>query len=155
VSRALDSEIVLLAQGLAQGTQRITGYPYRRPSGLSDAGRRLDEFLRPLGHTIDHTDESRTYAYSTDLVPWFPGETADGRHDVEPTDEEIAHCWGWFEREVALVRPRAAVLLGHPAARHFLTRYANLKVGRRKPRLPSRSCFDQQAKGARRRVPRS
>jgi uracil-DNA glycosylase len=34
------------------------------------------------------------------------------------------------------VRPRAVVLLGHPAARHFLTRYAELKVGRRKPRLP-------------------
>jgi len=133
--RSLDSELMLLAQGLAQGTQRVTGYPYRTPEGLSAAGKRLDEFLRPLGYTIDHTDEARTYAYSTDLVPWFTGKTPDGRHDNEPMDEEIAACWTWFEREVALVEPRGILLLGHPAARHFLNRYADMRIGRRRPAL--------------------
>ena len=77
-TRLLEADLLLLAQGLAQGTQRVTGYPYRAPHGLSPAGLRLDAFLRPLGHTIDHTDSTRRYAYSTDLVPWFPGKAAVG-----------------------------------------------------------------------------
>jgi uracil-DNA glycosylase len=133
VARSLNTRLLLLAQGLAQSTQRVTGFPYRKPGGLSDAGRRLDAFLRPLGHTIDHTDGSRLYAYSTDLVPWYPGK--DGKYDVEPTDREIAECWRFFEREVELVTPDAIVLLGRPATRAFLRRYAGVTVGRSKRTL--------------------
>lgn len=91
--------------------------------------------LSPLDHTIDHHNTARRYAYSTDLVPWFPGKTADGRHDVAPTDEEIRECWHWIEREMELISPRAIVLLGRPAARSFLNNYTSTRVGRSKPSL--------------------
>lgn len=123
VARSLDSDLMLLAQGLAQGTQRVTGYPYRSPSGLSPTGRRLDALLEPLGHTIDHTDEGRSYAYSTDLVPWYPGKNRRGR-DNRPSSDDVAICWRWFERECTLVEPRAVILLGGWASDHFLRRYA-------------------------------
>lgn len=123
VPRSLDGDLILLAQGLAQSTQRVTGYPYRRPEGLSQAGRRLDDFLKPLGYTIDHTDETRTYAYSTDLVPWYPGRDPRGKGDLKPSPEEVEHCWRWFEAEVALVEPQAMLLLGLWPADRFLRRY--------------------------------
>ncbi len=104
----------------------------RRDRGRNGTSERADRANRS---TIDHTDETRTYAYSTDLVPWFPGKTPDGHHDNEPTDEEISECGAWFEREVALVEPKAILLLGHPAARHFLNRYADMRMGRRRPGL--------------------
>jgi len=128
VPRSLQSQILLLAQGLAQSTQRMTGYPYRKRSGLSPAGARLDEFLRPLCHTIDHTDKLRTYAYSTDLVPWYPGKHPRGRGDLRPTTDQIARCWGWFERECELVQPQAIVLLGGWATDHFLRRYSRERL---------------------------
>jgi uracil-DNA glycosylase family 4 len=133
--RALDSDLLLLAQGLAEGTQRVTGYPYRKRSGLSDAGRRLDGVLRPLGYTIDHTDHGRRYAYSTDLIPWYPGRDERGR-DLKPTDSEVDECCAFFEREVAIVVPKAVVLLGRVAARAFLNRYAGQRIGRTRPPLP-------------------
>lgn len=123
VTRALDSELMLLAQGLAQSTQRVTGYPYRKPIGLSPTGERLDGFLRPLGYTIDHTDSSRVYAYSTDLVPWYPGKNPSGKGDLRPTSDEVEQCWRFFEREVDLVSPRAIILLGGWAADRYLRRY--------------------------------
>jgi len=132
--RLLEAHLLLLAQGLAQGTQRVTGYPYRAPHGLSPAGGRLDAFLRPLGHTIDHTDSTRRYAYSTDLVPWFPGKAAGGGHDLKPTAAEIEACWSWFEREVEIAEPRAVVLLGREAASSFLRRYV---TGERRVRQSS------------------
>jgi uracil-DNA glycosylase family 4 len=136
VARSLDSDVLLLAQGLAQGTQRVTGYPYRSPTGLSPAGLRLDELLlRPLGYTIDHTDSSRTYVYSTDLIPWYPGRAASGRGDAKPTSEEVELCWRWFEREVALVEPRAIVLLGKEPAVRFLHRYGTAGGVRSRPTL--------------------
>lgn len=124
VERALESELMLLAQGLAQSTQRVTGYPYRAPAGLSPAGRRLDGFLAPLGYTIDHTDKRRTYAYSTDLVPWYPGKHPRGKGDLRPEAADVDLCWEFFEREYELVEPRVVILLGGWAADRFLKRYA-------------------------------
>jgi uracil-DNA glycosylase family 4 len=122
---------VLLAQGLARGTQRVTGYPYRSPEGLSPAGLRLDRYLRPLGFTIDHLDAGRTYIYSTDLVPWYPGKHPRGKGDLRPTADEVALCWPWFERELALVQPRAVVQLGKWTADRFLRRYGDELLGGR------------------------
>lgn len=133
--RVLESRLLLLAQGLALGTQRVTGYPYRRPEGLSDAGRRLDDFLAPLGHTIDHTCHARRYAYSTDLIPWFPGKSEDGRHDIPATSAEVAECWHWLERQITLVQPDAIVLLGRDATRAFLPRHAGIEARRTSPSL--------------------
>lgn len=126
--RSLEGELLLLGQGLAKETQRLTGYPYRLPTGLSRGGRRLDGFLSSFRYTIDHTDVTRRYAYSTDLVPWFPGRTKDGRHDLQPSEEEIASCWSWFEREVELVEPSIVILLGFSAAHAFLNRYACMNI---------------------------
>ena len=148
VGRSLDSQIVLLAQGLARGSQRITGYPYRRPEGLSPGGRRLDAALAPLCHTIDHTNSSRLYGYHTDLVPWYPGKQAGGRYDNVPSEDEISECWHFFEREVKLVAPRAIVLLGLPAARACLNRYSDQHV-RRAARLPelAANLYDADVEG--------
>jgi uracil-DNA glycosylase family 4 len=109
----------------------VTGYPYRSPEGLSPAGRLIDGYLRPLGFTIDHLDASRTYVYSTDLVPWYPGKHPRGKGDLRPTAEEVALCWPWFAREVELVQPRAVVLLGGWTADRFLRRYGEEPLGGR------------------------
>jgi uracil-DNA glycosylase family 4 len=128
LERALQSDVVLLAQGLAKGTQRVTGYPYRKPGGLSQAGQRLDGFLKPLGYTIDHTAEGRIYAYSTDLVPWYPGRHPRGKGDLRPSARDVNACWEWFERECQLVAPRAVILLGTWAAVGFLRRYSSQRL---------------------------
>jgi len=122
---------MLLAQGLAQSTQRVTGYPYRNPTGLSPAGERLDGFLRPLEYTIDHTDSSRAYVYSTDLVPWYPGKHPAGKGDIRPAADDVEHSWRFFQQEVQLVRPRVIILLGGWAADRYLRRYGAgpLKAG--------------------------
>jgi uracil-DNA glycosylase family 4 len=128
VARALESDLVLLGQGLAESTQRVTGYPYRKPDGLSVAGRRLDAFLRPLGQTIDHSATDRAYVYSTDLVPWYPGKDPRGSGDQRPHREEIDQCWRFFEAEIALVQPRAILLLGRWTAGHFLRKYSDARL---------------------------
>lgn len=68
-------------------------------------------------------------------MPWFPRKAPGEKYDLVPTDAEIAECWRWFEEEVAIVEPQAVVLLGHPAARHFLNRYAGKRIGGSKPSL--------------------
>jgi uracil-DNA glycosylase family 4 len=125
VPRTLESDLLLLAQGLPKDTQRVTGYPYRERDGLNAAGRRLDGFLSPLGYTIDHTKLGPTYVYSSDLVPWYPGKHPRGRGDRKPSREEVQLCWQFFEREVGLVQPKAVVLLGRWPADLFLRRYAS------------------------------
>lgn len=128
VEAVLKSRVVLLGQGLAQSAQRVTGLPYRTVNGLSPAGRRLDSFLKPLGHTIDHTEAGRIYAYSTDLIPWYPGKRPSGKGDLRPTHEQLELCWGWFERECDLVKPQAIMLLGKWPAQCFLRRYSPTKL---------------------------
>ena len=146
VARALDGDLVLLAQGLAQSTQRVTGYPYRKPSGLSPAGHRLDDFLRPLAYTIDHTDSSRVYVYSTDLVPWYPGRNPTGKGDLRPSPADVELCWSYFERECGLVRPRAVVLLGRWAADRYLRRYGRERLGGPLAQAVGR-CFETRVNG--------
>jgi hypothetical protein len=51
VQRSLDADLILLVQGLAQGTQRVTVYPYRTPGGLSQAAEAADE-AAPAGAQI-------------------------------------------------------------------------------------------------------
>ncbi len=130
VPEALDSEIVLIGSALARDTQRLSGLPYTHPDGrLSRGGRVLDDFLSRFGHSIDPST-NRRYAYSTDLLPRFPGRESSGMGNVEPSSSEIAECAHWLEAELQITAPKVVLLLGVIAARGFLGRSAGVTVGR-------------------------
>jgi uracil-DNA glycosylase family 4 len=123
VERAANSEVIVIGQALALGTQRLSGFPYMLPSGrLSGGGKNLDRFLQPFGYTID-PNRPEHYAYSTDLVPRFPGRNAKGTGDLKPTPSEIAQCASWIEQEIQVVAPTVVVTLGALPSRSFLSRY--------------------------------
>lgn len=127
--RALDSEIVLVGQGLAESTQRLTGYPYLLQTGqLSPSGGTLDRFLQSFGYTIAPHDESRRYAYHMDVVMRYPGRKESGAGDIPPTPYEVSAAWRWIEEELVILAPRVVIALGIVAARELLKRVADVRV---------------------------
>lgn len=129
-----DSEVFLLGQALGRDTQRLSGLPYCLPPSdrpkLSRGGKELDRFLACFGYTIDPLERGRKYAYHTDLAHYFPGRRQHGSGDLPPLSEEIQRSREWLERELAIVAPRAVVLLGREPAAVFLDRYAGVSVKR-------------------------
>ena len=91
-------------------------------------GNELDRFLRRFGYTIDPTDKTRQYAYHTDLAHYYPGKKGQGYGDIRPSREEIDQNRDWFERELSVIRPVAAVALGVSVADEFLNRYKGNRV---------------------------
>ena len=129
VPRALQSEVFLVGEALGGKTQRKSGVPYCLPNGsLSQAGRKLDAFLEPLGYTIHPSDERRSYVYSSDVIQRYPGPAKRGGGDREPTKSERNNCADWLKQELLLVRPKVVLLLGKVAAKDFLERYAGIGV---------------------------
>jgi uracil-DNA glycosylase family protein len=83
----------------------LEGEPFVGP-----AGRMLDKALEEAG--ID-----REQAFVTNVVKHFKWRPSGKRRLHErPNREEVGACLPWVESELALVRPRALVLLGATAA---------------------------------------
>lgn len=132
--RALDSEVLLVGQGLAKDTQRLTGYPYLLPNGtLKRGGTRLDAFLRGFGYTILPHETSRRYAYHTDVAMRYPGRVGPGRGDRRPSSREIAAAGAALEPEVELVAPQVVIALGNVAAQALLPSFADIPVPKKRP----------------------
>jgi uracil-DNA glycosylase family protein len=105
---ALSSEVVLV--GEQPGDQEdLAGAPFVGP-----AGKLLDRALEAAG-----VDRRKTYV--TNAVKHFKWKARGPRriHD-KPTWTEQMACRPWLEAEVALVKPRALVLLGATAAQSLL-----------------------------------
>ena len=111
---------------LAQGRQSVVfgeGDPHARLMLVGEApGRQEDLQGRPFvgaaGQLLDRILEavgiSRAEVFITNTVMCRPP------HNRVPTDEERATCRPYFDRKMALIRPRIVVLLGATAAQQVL-----------------------------------
>lgn len=95
----------LMIVGEAPGAEEDRqGLPFVGP-----AGRLLDRMLAAIG--LD-----RSAVYITNMLPWRPPGNRS------PTDEELALCQPFLERQVELIAPRILVLVGGIAAKALLNR---------------------------------
>ena len=106
----LTSEVVLV--GEQPGDQEdLTGAPFVGPAG------------KLLDRALDEAGIDRGTTYVTNAVKHFKWKARGPRriHD-KPTWTETLACRPWLESELALVKPRALVLLGATAAQSLLGR---------------------------------
>lgn len=98
---AADADLMVVGEAPGADEDR-QGRPF---CGVS--GRLLDDMLASIGF-------DRTTAYITNVVPWRPPGNR------KPTPAEVATCVPFIERHVALVAPRALLLVGGLAASTLL-----------------------------------
>jgi DNA polymerase len=106
----LTSEVVLV--GEQPGDQEdLAGAPFVGPAG------------KLLDRALDEAGIDRGTTYVTNAVKHFKWKARGTRriHD-KPTWTETLACRPWLESELALVKPRALVLLGATAAQSLLGR---------------------------------
>ena len=118
---ALSSEVMLV--GEQPGDQEdLTGAPFVGP-----AGKLLDRALEEAG-----IDRRKTYV--TNAVKHFKWKARGTRriHD-KPTWTEQMACRPWLEAELALVKPRALVLMGATAAQSLLGKSFKVTAHRGEP----------------------
>jgi len=80
------------------------------------AGKQLFKWFAPLG--LDEP-EFRARVYMAAVCRCFPGKNPKGGDRV-PSDEEIANCRPWLEREIEILRPDLIVPVGRLAIEQFL-----------------------------------
>lgn len=102
----------LMVVGEQPGDQEdLRGLPFVGP-----AGRLFDRALQELGW-------DRQTLYITNAVKHFKFELRGQRRiHKTPTQQEVAACLQWLEREITLVQPAAVLALGATAARAVLGR---------------------------------
>jgi uracil-DNA glycosylase len=118
---SLKAEVMLV--GEQPGDQEdLAGAPFVGP-----AGKLLDQALEEAG-----IDRSTTYV--TNAVKHFKWKARGTRriHD-KPTWTEVMACRPWLDAELALVQPRALVLLGATAAQALLGRSFRVTQERGRP----------------------
>jgi uracil-DNA glycosylase len=89
----------------------------RRPfSGR--AGKELDRWMQRAGFAS--AEEFRRLTYIAALMRCFPGRNARGNGDLRPPPAGIANCAHWLDAELALLKPKALILVGQMAIARFL-----------------------------------
>ena len=80
------------------------------------AGKQLFKWFATLG-----VDEAafRARVYMAATCRCFPGKNPGGGDRV-PSDEEVANCRPWLEREIELLRPTLLIPIGRLAIEQFL-----------------------------------
>ncbi len=97
-----------------------------------------EPFVGPAGRVLDRAlagaGIAREKAYVTNAVKHFKWKERGPRriHDKPSWTEQVA-CLPWLEAELALVRPRALVLLGATASQSLLGRDFRVTRSRGKP----------------------
>ena len=117
----LSSEVMLV--GETPGDQEdLAGAPFVGPAG------------RLLDRALDEAGIDRRAAYVTNAVKHFKWRSRGTRriHDKPSWSEQLA-CRPWLEAEIALVKPRALVLLGATAAQSLLGRSFRVTKERGRP----------------------
>lgn len=80
------------------------------------AGKQLFKWFAPLG--FDET-EFRARVHMAAVCRCFPGKNPKGGDRV-PSDEEIANCRPWLEREIEILHPELIIPVGRLAIQQFL-----------------------------------
>src|SRR3954462_4038518 len=117
----LTAEVVLV--GEQPGDQEdLAGAPFVGPAG------------KLLDRALDEAGIDRGITYVTNAVKHFKWKARGTRriHD-KPTWTETLACRPWLEAELALVKPRALVLLGATAAQALLGKSFKVTQERGKP----------------------
>lgn len=114
------TDLVLMAQAPSEHGVRVSGLHWvdaegrLRPRG----GTYLEGYLRRVGFSID-PDEPRLHRpYTTNVLQCWPG--SGPKRDRPPSAREFRNCSKWWQAELQLLRPKAVVLLGKPAAEAFV-----------------------------------
>jgi uracil-DNA glycosylase len=117
----LTSEVMLVGEQPGD-EEDLAGAPFVGP-----AGRLLDRALEEAGI-------ERAQAYVTNAVKHFKWKARGPRriHD-KPSWTETVACRPWLDAELALVKPRALVLLGATAAQSLLGRDFKVTQNRGRP----------------------
>jgi uracil-DNA glycosylase len=117
----LHSDVMLV--GEAPGDQEdLAGRPFVGPAGAL------------LDRALDEAGIDRDVAYVTNAVKHFKWKARGPRRIHEkPTWTEQVACRPWLDAELALVRPRALVLLGATAAQSLLGKGFKVTQERGKP----------------------
>lgn len=129
--------LCVVGEALAPETQRRSGLSYFGPDGrIGNTGSYLDSMLGAVGYTVYPPRDvmlrsgnlvpgaiDRICAYFTELCPLFPGyRRSKGKRKINrPSKKQIASAMagGFLEREIAIVQPRAILLLGQRAYSGF------------------------------------
>jgi uracil-DNA glycosylase len=80
------------------------------------AGKQLFKWFATLG--VDE-EAFRARVYMAATCRCFPGKNPRGGDRV-PSDEEVANCRPWLEREIELLRPTLIIPIGRLAIEQFL-----------------------------------
>ncbi len=118
---ALSAQVMLV--GEQPGDQEdLAGAPFVGPAG------------KLLDRALDEAGIDRTTTYVTNAVKHFKWRARGTRriHDKPSWTEQIA-CRPWLEAELALVKPRALVLLGATAAQSLLGKSFRVTQHRGRP----------------------
>jgi uracil-DNA glycosylase len=110
VGQPIVSPVLLVGQ--APGDKEpVLGRPF-----AWTAGKQLFKWFDPLG-----LDEAgfRARVYMAAVCRCFPGKNPKGGDRV-PSDDEIANCRPWLEREVEILRPELIIPVGRLAIEQFL-----------------------------------
>jgi uracil-DNA glycosylase len=117
----LKAAVVLV--GETPGDQEdLAGAPFVGPAG------------KLLDRALDEAGIDRSTAYVTNAVKHFKWRARGTRriHD-KPSWSEVMACRPWLEAELALVKPRALVLMGATAAQSLLGKSFRVTQERGKP----------------------
>jgi len=127
ISRALESDIVIIGQAPGASTQRLSGIPYVKFDGnLSTTGKFLvNNLLGLFDYTLNSDDKKRKLVYSTDMVQFFPGKNKNGNGDIKPKQEDIRKSIKWLKTELQNLHPKVIILLGKVAEAAFLKEFKN------------------------------
>ena len=96
-----DAEVLFVGEGPGE-QEDLQGEPFVGP-----AGKLLDDMLAIVG--LD-----RTKVYIANMVKCRPPRNRD------PREEEMAACFPWLSRQMALLRPKLIVCLGRVAAKALM-----------------------------------
>jgi uracil-DNA glycosylase family 4 len=96
----------------------VTELQVRKPFA-GRAGRELFRWMASIGIA---EEEFRDRVYMTAVTKCFPGRTAGGSGDRRPSRQEINLCAPFLEAQLALIRPRAMLLVGTLAIERFFPR---------------------------------
>jgi uracil-DNA glycosylase len=82
------------------------------------AGREIGRWMARAGFASD--EEFRRLTYLAAVMRCFPGRQPTGKGDRPPSGRAMRNCASWLDAELALLRPRALLLVGQLAIRRFL-----------------------------------
>jgi uracil-DNA glycosylase len=107
---AVASEVLLVGQAPGDKEPKL-GRPF-----AWTAGKNLFKWFATIG--VSEAD-FRARVYMAAVCRCFPGKNPKGGDRV-PSDEEIARCAPWLERELEILRPRLLIPVGRLAIERFL-----------------------------------